>query len=599
MACPPPPPSPPIPLKRSKPTKKKPQTITEKATAPFNNEGPAAASTLFQYFPAPAPNADAENQSADLTNQEQPSKSARRKTSLKAPAKTKAKTTTAKKQTPKAPILLSPESALKTASNQKLLFGTSSQLAREESPTFIRDLQQAIKASELIQEPTSFAESGSDAASAKSGSSTGSGMLLHAASRNLWSVAARDSQGTLLDAEVVNLVDDGDSLAVMADGMRQPEMRVPVEEEEDCASPKSVPTTRGADLVDFVDLPRGAGSQRPENRSIEDTSLCLQPSIPRSVAEAALRQRPRSRSPGKKGPKSKAKKDDPTQKPDFQGFSTNKLAKDMASYGFKPIKNREQMITLLEKCWEGKTRMALQSLPSNANLSNLGPTAVAAEDSKAPSPAMKRGRPAIVKAIVAAPKYAGGEAPPSKPRGRPRKTTSTSTTAISPHKVVQQKAPVVAAAAPTRPRTPTKAKSKAPASTIEEIEDSDPPLTPSPPRRSSPTTPRALKLTRPSTEQTPQLTLGAGQLHLFNKITEAITTFPPTHNPKNLTWHEKILMYDPVVLEDLAAWLNTEGLGRVGVDEEVGAAAVRAWCEEKSICCLWTENLRGGARARY
>jgi hypothetical protein len=39
------------------------------------------------------------------------------------------------------------------------------------------------------------------------------------------------------------------------------------------------------------------------------------------------------------------------------------------------------------------------------------------------------------------------------------------------------------------------------------------------------------------------------------------------------------------------------GLGRVGVDEEVGTAVVRAWCEEKSVCCLWKENLWGGVRA--
>ena len=58
-------------------------------------------------------------------------------------------------------------------------------------------------------------------------------------------------------------------------------------------------------------------------------------------------------------------------------------------------------------------------------------------------------------------------------------------------------------------------------------------------------------------------------------------------------------MYDPIVLEDLASWLNTVGLGKIGVDEEVGAMEVRAWCEEKGICCLWKENLKGGGRGRY
>ena len=58
-------------------------------------------------------------------------------------------------------------------------------------------------------------------------------------------------------------------------------------------------------------------------------------------------------------------------------------------------------------------------------------------------------------------------------------------------------------------------------------------------------------------------------------------------------------MYDAIVLEDLATWLNTVGLGRVGVDEEIHALEVRSWCEANSVCCLWKENLRGGKRGRY
>jgi len=54
-----------------------------------------------------------------------------------------------------------------------------------------------------------------------------------------------------------------------------------------------------------------------------------------------------------------------------------------------------------------------------------------------------------------------------------------------------------------------------------------------------------------------------------------------------------ILLYDPIVLEDLAAWLNTKGLGRVGVDEEVGAEVVKEWCEGRSVCCLWRQGRNG------
>ncbi len=93
----------------------------------------------------------------------------------------------------------------------------------------------------------------------------------------------------------------------------------------------------------------------------------------------------------------------------------------------------------------------------------------------------------------------------------------------------------------------------------------------------------------------------------------------------NPSWHEKILLYDPIVLEDLTAWLNQQGLrfeierlkpktktrGRKKkdappeVDEwevikyELKAWMVQKWCEDNSICCLWKEGLRGGVKARY
>ncbi|KAA6415709.1 MAG: hypothetical protein FRX48_00427 [Lasallia pustulata] len=551
LSCPLPPPNP---VKRSKVPKKKPQTITEKATAPFMIEDAAAAPTLFQYFPASVLNAEIGNQDTDFTNQEQPSKTVRRKSSAKAPSKAKRKTTASKKQIPKAPILLSPETAQKSASNQDLLFGTSSQLAREESPTLIRDLQQAIKASESIQEPTSMTNSRYSVANAISGSSTGSGTALHVASRNLWLEAARDTQGKLLDVEVVDLLDEGEPPVPLARDHRQSEMRIAVEEERNATIIPPRP-----ELNDFIALPDESELQNPGDPTIVESSLCLQPSISKSVAEAALRQRPRNRSPLKKASRSRAQKDDPTQKPDFQGFTTSKLAKEIASYEFKPIKNREQMITLLEKCWEGKVRMALQSLPPNASVPSQRPINADVASAMALSPPKTKARPAAVKAV---PKdVTNGDAPPPKPRGRPRKTIATSVAANSAQKPAPKSATLAAAAGPPRPCTPTKASRKAPTTApTEEISDSEP-----------------LPLTNPHAPQTPHLTPGAAQQHLFSKITEAITTFPPTHDPKRLTWHEKMLMYDPVVLEDLAAWLNTEGLGRVGVDEEVGAGVVRAW----------------------
>jgi len=92
----------------------------------------------------------------------------------------------------------------------------------------------------------------------------------------------------------------------------------------------------------------------------------------------------------------------------------------------------------------------------------------------------------------------------------------------------------------------------------------------------------------------PSLTPDLPEIQL--QITRAITSYVPApgrDHLRNPTWHEKILMYDPIVLEDLAAWLNTEGLGLVGEDREVSALEVRSWCESKGVCCL---GLGGGWR---
>lgn len=115
------------------------------------------------------------------------------------------------------------------------------------------------------------------------------------------------------------------------------------------------------------------------------------------------------------------------------------------------------------------------------------------------------------------------------------------------------------------------------------------------------------------------------QNKLFPQITAAVKSTPPSNDMNQPTWHEKILIYDPIVLEDFTAWLNGQNLrvemqrlkpkakakgrkkkGEVSeepeyetVSEELKSWMVQKWCEEKSICCLWKEGLRGGVRTRY
>lgn len=558
-------------VQRTKSPKKKAQTITEKATAPFVPIEQSTASSLLQYFGAPTVAAEVE-----MNGQDAPDVThvvAVRRSSVTKAAKAKRTTIKAKKTNKQPqPILLSPESAMKTASNQELVFGTSSQLAREESPAFIEQVRQAISQSlddecKLLDGPT---------ASYKPYNS-----LALTRSKNLWSVASRSFDGDLLKAEVVDLsvtpkpCTDLPKPTPLLEALELPEA-----EQETQVDSRHDAAVSG---IATAPVPRIDASPTPQQQ-VQGPDLI----IPRSVAEAALKKRPRTRSPVKRVTNGKSL---PDKMPNFKGYTDVQLSKEVASYGFKSIKKREAMITLLERCWESKVSMALQEVPTGGNICRPSTSKADAmdEESKQKSPAKRKGRPP--KAVAALPPTSEerADAPPKKPRGRPRKdSNSTSTPTKRKRKVgspIQSSATATAAAL-----------------AADEIYDSSPP-TPSPPRR------------RPRSKPPPQLPLSQtintstgptnvpntklNDARLFAEVTKAITSFPPSSDPDTLTFHQKMLMYEPIVLEDLTAWLNTEGLNRIGEDGEVSTEQVKAWCEGRSVCCLWKENLRGGARARW
>ncbi|KAK0509076.1 hypothetical protein JMJ35_008447 [Cladonia borealis] len=553
---------------RTKSPKKKAQTVTAKATAPFVPVEQSITSSLMQYFGPPVVAAGIET-----NGQDEPVATpvtAARKSSVTKAAKSKRTTTKANKTNKQAQrILLSPESAMKTASNQVLVFGTSSQLAREESPSLIEQVQQAI--SQSIDDECKFL----DVSSARYKPYNS---LAVTRSKDLWSVASRSLEGELLKAEVVDLsitpkpCKDLPQPTPILEGLEllQTEQEMVVDSGHDVA----VAGTSTAPVP-------GIDASPTPQLQVQGPDLTL----PRSVAEKALKKRPKTRSPVKQV------KSLPDQMPNYKGYTDVQLSKEVASYGFKSIKKREAMIMLLERCWESKVSMALQEVPMNANICQPATCNVDAtnEKSEKKSPVKKKGRPPKVAAALLPTPGEGADPPLKKPRGRPRKDTSSTSTPTKRKRKVSS---------PNRSNvTATVA-----ALDADEIYDSSPP-TPSPPRRrprSKP--PSQLPLSQiigTSADHTNMANSKVNEARLFAEVTKAITSFPPSYDPENLTFHQKMLLYEPVVLEDLTAWLNAEGLNRIGEDNEVLPEQVKAWCEARSVCCLWKENLRGGARARW
>ncbi|KAI9845554.1 MAG: 5'-flap endonuclease [Sclerophora amabilis] len=609
---------------RTKAPKKKPNTITAQATAQYVTEHPLPSASLLPHLQI-QPGHFLEPDSNNITISHAVSRKAATGSASAGRSTKNADSTPAS--------LPAPEVVLRDMKDQGFLFGTSSQLAAESSPTTIRQLQEAIRESESMVDLQRSSNASPTRLGKRSAPST-SGARSFAGKRKLWSAASRGDNDALLEREEVDLTESpitrasqADSKLLVDDGSNvstiQTEVLQPVNEADSCdcidenptdakfdAKEQSAKLLKQSRVIEAVEAP---ASEVDQLSSISKT-------------KSLNKRQPKARSTkieqSKSGTNEPSKSSTQFQKPDFDGYTTAQLSKEVQAYGFKAIKNRKQMVSLLGRCWEGKHKTILQSAESNPSVDTTNrlqadgdPTACVAKGKK---PATISGRGTAKKQQDA---ELGSQEPkntalgsPKRPRGRPRKTALNSE--------AQNPADPIISSKQTTPRKPRKIVTTRPITTvIEEISDSDTPPTPSPPRRRCPTSPTLpLQLGKPpgtahqnnTTTRDPRNSIATPedlspsdrQARLFKQITDAIraepkssarswTTAPPP------TWHEKILLYDPIILEDLAAWLNTEGLGRIGVDEEVSAYVVRAWCEERGVCCLWKVNLRGGVRSRF
>ncbi|GME29296.1 Structure-specific endonuclease subunit slx4 [Neofusicoccum parvum] len=205
------------PEKPEKAPRKKPRTITDLATAAYRAAAPALPAgcppvdpTVSAFF-VPRNGLTSAADSPDVAEVDRPKRAVRQKSPTKK-AEGKAKKTNAKSKKAlklAAEKLLSPETALVRMSRQDVLFGTSSQLAREDSPTFIRDIQQALRDSE-----STSTQRGSVETLHLKPAVAGSGLSLVGRRRGLWAVASRDLDDGILEEEEAAGLDGNVTLSV-------------------------------------------------------------------------------------------------------------------------------------------------------------------------------------------------------------------------------------------------------------------------------------------------------------------------------------------------------------------------------------------------
>ena len=453
-----------------------------------------------------------------------------------------------------------PELALKALEQQDLVFGTSSQLATQISPTVIRSIQQAIKDSE--KDGQTLQSICSTPVSPTSGIKP---------AKSLWSAASRDVDGSLLEVELIDLSNTPKLVGSDENNLRLSAPTLTTEE-----SRESIESDPWLPIDSVIE----SRSQRKETKTqpIKPSEAPISPpkvlarhevALPRSIAESHLRRRP---SPVKRRGASNHKSlfRDLHTPPTLNDWSDEDLSKTLKSYGFKLtlFRSRKKRIDQLMNCWESKRRevfgedvgnvpKALESADKVKTTIDSSTVAQPPKDAGTSSDAFEEMLPVRArakksnkasKATTTAPPTAAAESEettskPKRPRGRPRKNRPPEP---DPSVSVSTSTPAI----PSTTITPTLHPNKTP-------------------------NPNATLLT---------------------SLSAAITSQPPTHLKSHPSWREKMALYDPIVLEELTTWLNTEGLRRVGEDDEVWPALVREWCESRGVCCVWGVNWAGKRR---
>lgn len=657
-----PPPIAPEPKKKEKAPKKRPQTITDLATKAYRPEelppAPATQPTVSSFFvseaPAPVPEVTAVD-APEPPKVKKPRKSRATKTDANSATGTakerKAKTKKVKFRFDEADHLAKlyqPEEARKEERKQDFLFGTSSQLGGGDSPTFIRQMQFAVKESESFvahQNGTSpISKSYPRAATDK----CGRGVAVAQGDRQHWCCAARDQHGKTFNAREV-----GPELVVGVEQIANKESSLsrskPVEEETSSVAVERQETAVPLAMID--DQPTACLSPKRNEAAREIVDLCQSSSPVAQVTHAPAKEKPKDAKDSTQRPRPADKTSlpgpgsvpaEPEPLAQFRDVDHLQIAAPPISLPaglpmFKP------KLATLRRTATSPIRPALQTLDSNAHsFSQTSPF----KDADA-----FQHRATLTSTSTSA---------IGRPRGRPKKKDREDETVTTPKRrgrPPKQKQAIPDDLSPSKISTAFKSPSQPLPSpqfvNIDEIsDDPDAPTTPSPPRRRATSSPSPLQpLELAITAEAPTI-ISTTKLKcddpawssiattLFPKISAAIRSTPPTSDLQNPSWYEKILLYDPIVLEDLTAWLNEKGvrleirklksipsrtksrkrkvqtdaggaedvLGPSGVvtqqeyethESELLPWMVQKWCEYRSVCCLWREGLRGGVRVRY
>ena len=421
--------------------------------------------------------------------------------------------------------LLAPVDALQTLHDQQLMFGTSSQLLQHSSSPNHPQNQTIHEPSA----PTPNLERDDSFIDIDFFLGNSSNLLGLKSTRSLWSAATQDGdgEGTFMNVEAAEAIDESEKLVTVP----EPSIMLPEPTSKSEVQDHKFNSEEANKLV--ISVPLDVSEQLPPIvKSI--------PILPRSLGEASTKQRQTSKPPAKK----KRKIKNLVVKPEdaFKEVALADLKAELKNFGCKPPRSRAKMVELILEC------RAKPNKPQEES------RAEALQSQSIPEPE------------------------PQVPMATSPNTLSHPDINLDP--TATEEAPVPDPPRPKRKRT-HKLEKKVTTEPSSDISSVPPPSFQIPPEEE--------EQDERCEQQQQQQQLDKMELKaVMSGIHQAIMTQPPTHSITNPSWKEKIAIYDPIVLEELTAWLNTGALDAVGIGTEVWPALVRDWCESKSVCFIWT-----------
>lgn len=512
------------------------------------------------------------------------------------------------KTQPRKRQLLSPSSAMKAFGRQKTVFGSASQLARDDPRVELTLSSDPV--SPLRTQATSYG-------SITPRGPRGSKRFVN--TRNLWGAADRDEDNALLHVESVDLFDTPDARTFLAgkDALLEPQISQkkvqpgagssePTDKLVDCRKGALPGLLRTTAVVDIDSLPSPASVRRSETApgfgiSTRTLHTSARRQLPAPVNDSSMEMRHAEAS----------RTSEPTAasrpEPNYAGMQTGELQKLIKGYGFKAIKSREKMVDLLGKCWKEKEARRMQQQGNEQVLVSEHPAARHTDLisnvhdlSARPQPKLKKG-PKKTRSV------SGTKKPSEGSTKEPKKRKNAASKTTTPEK-------------PKKPRAPKSrvALSKGRIHDTDDVDDDFTTLTTLRQERTritgTPETPIPHILSadnvhaeldnvggvhvggakgQPVSDTASEIGL---KIHgaILHQSEQAAETDSWDH-VRSPTWHEKMLLYDPIIIDDLTRWLNAEGLNNVQEDREVTSIEVRDWCESKGVCCMWKGGWRGQA----